>query len=131
MAVAAEHMKDDLPDEVEYRLDRWGRMARGRYDMADGGSLNILSRLIEEGPTAAAQSTDWASDHLPDDVLETDQAVARLPIRYQQAVRVHYMQGRNWPTSAKCKMIHTSRANFFLYLNAAKVAIYMTLMARI
>jgi len=131
MSAVAEHMKDDLPDEVEYRLDRWGRMARGRYDMADGGSLNILSRLIEEGPTAAAQSTDWASDHLPDDVLETDQAIARLPLRYQEAVRIHYMTGRNWPTSAKAKHIHTSRATFFLRLNAAKVGIYMTLISRI
>src|SRR6188508_3047553 len=86
---------------------------------------------IEEGPTAAAQSTDWASDHLPDDVLETDQAIARLPPRYQEAVRIHYMTGRNWPTSAKAKHIHTSRATFFLRLNAAKVGIYMTLISRI
>ena len=130
---ATEQSKDGIPDEIEYRLDRWGKMARGRYDMPGcGGEENVIYRLIREGATGAAQSTeDWASEHLPDDVMETDAAVARLPYRYKEAIKVHYMWGRNLPTQVKARMLETSPATFFLRVNAAKVGVYMTLIARV
>lgn len=124
--MAAVQHDDEVPDEVEYRLQRWGKLARGRFEHLGFNERSVIARMMEEG-AGAAQESDWASQHLPDDCCETDKAVARLPHRYKRAIRLHYMT--ELPTEVKAKILHTSRASFFLRVNAGKVGVYMTLMA--
>ena len=115
-------------DEVEVRLSHWGRKARGRYDSLGYAERSVLGRMIEEGP-GAGQVSDWASQHLPDDVVEVDGAVAKLPKRYRRAVKLHYLT--EWPTEVKAGILHTSRRNFYLLVNCGKDGVYDRLVARI
>ena len=85
-------------DVIEMRLGRWGRLARGRWENLGIGERSVLGRMIEEGP-GAGQVSDWAAHHLPDDVVEVDGAVAKLPKRYRRAVKLHYLT--EWPTEVK------------------------------
>ena len=86
---------DDL---LEGRLTRWGRLARGRGEDLGIGERSVLGRMIEEG-VGAGQVSDWAAQHLPDDVVEVDGAVAKLPKRYRRAIKIHYLT--EWPTEVK------------------------------
>jgi hypothetical protein len=119
---------DDVPDEIEGRLERWGHLARGRYEDLGITDRSVLARIIEEG-AGACQISDWASQHLPDDVVEVDQAIARLPNRYRRAIKLHYMTELD--TQTKAKEMDTSRTNFFLLVNAGKVGVYMRLVAHV
>ena len=124
----------DIRDEIEIRLVRWGHLARGRYEDLGINDRSMLARMIEEG-AGAAQVADWASQHLPDDVVETDQAVARLPKKYKRALRLHYMT--EFPVEVKAKLLsiiwrrRISRSTFYLLVNAGKTGVYMTLVARL
>jgi DNA-directed RNA polymerase specialized sigma24 family protein len=120
--------EESTDDEVERRLERWGRLARGRYEDLGINDRSMLARMIEEG-AGAAQVADWASQHLPDDVVETDQAVARLPKRYRRAIKLHYMTELD--SQSKAKAMDMSRSSFFLYVNAGKMGVYNTLVARL
>ena len=113
-----------MPDWVDQRLDRWGKLARD----GSGDEWSVLARLMVEGATGAAQVSDWLAGHLPDDVGQTDHAVAALPWRYRRAIRLQFMT--HLPTEIKARALHTSRATFFLLVNAGKVGVYMNLMAQ-
>lgn len=108
-----------MPDEIELRLERWGLLARGGYV-----DLGFPTHSAHECDMTAE---DWARLHLPDDVVDTDRAVARLPRRYKRALKVQYML--DLPTNEKVKILGTSRASFFLRLNAGKVGVWMTLLS--
>ena len=114
---------DDL---LEGRLTRWGRLARGRAEDLGIGERSVLGRMIEEG-FGAGQVSDWASRHLPDDVVEVDQAVARLPRRYKRAIKIHYLT--EWPTEVKAAELRTSRRSFYLLISVGKQGVYERLVA--
>ena len=115
-------------DLIEIRLGRWGRMARGRWENLGIGERSVLGRMIDEGP-GAGQVSDWSAHHLPDDVMEVDGAVAKLPKRYRRAVKLHYLT--EWPTEVKAGILHTSRRSFYLLINAGKQGVYDRLAMRI
>lgn len=118
---------DEVPDAIEARLVRWGRLVRGRYEALGFDESSAIARMMAEG-AGAGMASDWGASHLADDSLEIDQAVARLPRRYKSAIRLNYMT--DLPTDVKARILHTSRATFYLRLNAGKVGVYMTLMGR-
>ena len=115
-------------DVLEGRLTRWGRLARGRCEDLGIPERSVLGRMIEEGAGAGCAG-DWASRHLPDDVVEVDRAVAGLPRRYKRAIRIHYLTG--WPTEVKAGILHTSCRSFYLLINCGKQGVYDRLVARI
>ena len=115
-------------DEVEVRLSYWGRKARGRYDSLGYAERSVLGRMIDEG-AGAGQVSDWASQHLPDDVVEVDGAVAKLPRRYRRAVKLHYLT--DWPADVKAGILRTSRRRFYLLVSIGKEGVYDRLVARI
>ena len=115
-------------DVIEMRLGRWGRLARGRWENLGIGERSVLGRMIEEGP-GAGQVSDWAAHHLPDDVVEIDQAVARLPKRRRRAVKLHYLT--EWPSEVKAAELGVSRRGFYLLINCGKQGVYDWLVARL
>ena len=77
------------------RLWAMGAYGTGPMENLGIGERSVLGRMIDKG-AGAGQVSHWASHHLPDDVVEVDQAVAKLPKRRRRAIKIHYLT--EWPT---------------------------------
>jgi DNA-directed RNA polymerase specialized sigma24 family protein len=106
---------------VDERLDAWASWVRGR--LSDWPARTLLGRIIEQGVSGAAQETGGA--FMPDAILETDRAVARLDVLERRVLTEYYLTYAS--TEIKAARCGISRATFFRRLQRAQMSTFRTL----
>lgn len=96
--------------EVAYadvRLDAWASWVKG--NRGAWPSQTLLARIIEQGVSGAAQGGGTA--YMPDPVLETDRAVARIDVQLRRVLVEYYLVYSS--SDVKAAKIGVSRATFW------------------
>ena len=100
---------------ADCRLDAWASWVKG--GMASWPSLTLLGRIIEQGANGAAQVGSSVLG-MPDEVLVTDKAVARLDGILRPVVFVYYLTYAD--SAEKAKRLGVSRATFWRRVERAQ-----------
>lgn len=96
---------------VDDRLLDWGRFAREYRLPMDWSETTWLSRVIEQGPSGAAQQTQ-APIVIPPDILAVDRAVAKLRGIYRAIIRVRYVYHPGQPVEVQRRKLNMSEARW-------------------
>lgn len=104
---------------ADCRLDAWASWVKG--GMASWPSLTLLGRIIEQGANGAAQ-TGRSVEGMPDDILLTDRAVARLDLILRRTVKIYYLTYAD--SELKAKQCGCSKATFWRRVSRAQKAVY-------
>jgi len=106
---------------ADQRLAAWASWVRSK--LAAWPSRTLLGRIIEEGASGAAQGRPLET--LPDIVLQTDRAVARIEPCLSQVLRVYYLVHAS--SEVKAEACHCSRATFWRRVERGQIAVYIHL----
>lgn len=105
---------------IHDRLVDWGRAVGGRQLAGDWPSTTLLGRLIEFGPMGAGQP--GAPMPLGDPaIVDTEHAVARLPLRYRKAIVDFYASVNRLNTSICARRARCSNRQFQDLLKHARI----------
>lgn len=104
---------------ADCRLDAWASWVKG--GMSAWPSMTMLGRVIEQGLSGAAQA-GVPLVGMPDEVLATDRAVARLDVYERKVVIVYYLTYAD--SEIKAARCGVSRATFWRRVTRAQKRIY-------
>lgn len=104
---------------ADCRLDAWASWVKGGMPSLPGTTL--LGRIIEQGANGAAQ-VGQSVDGMPDDILATDRAVAKLDVFERRVIKVYYLTYAD--SEIKAAQCGCSRATFWRRLPRAQKRIY-------
>jgi hypothetical protein len=102
-------------------LSAWASWVRGVERAWPARTL--LGRIIDQGISGASQ--DGCVETMPEMVLRTDQAVARIDPILSQVIRVYYLT--HGLSEEKAKQCHCSRATFWRRVERGQLAVYQRL----
>lgn len=105
---------------ADTHLGVWASWVRGRHSAWP--SRTLLGRVIEEGWGASQGS---AVDYLPESILRTDRAVARVESILRHVLKVYYLT--HAPSEFKAAACHCSRATFWRRVERGQVAVSVLL----
>lgn len=102
-------------------LDAWASWVRSHQGAWPARTL--LARIMKEGAWGAAHGASMET--MPEPVLLTDRAVARIPVDLRHVVKVYYLTyAASEMKAARCKC---SRATFWRKVERAQIAVYREL----
>lgn len=108
-------------DPLQKRLTAWGWEWSARLERECTLSVSIPCTLCLDGAggTVPGHRVLMAPhDWLPRDVVETHRAIQRLPLRHQQVVASHYVEGHR-PLKQRCGELGIAASTYYQRLDRA------------
>lgn len=91
---------------VDIILHEWGRWMRGADDVLGWSKVSVLGKVKIDGVDGAAQAT--APTEIPEGVMVTDAAIAKLKDVRQKVVKIAYMHYPNAPRDVQRRKLRMS-----------------------
>jgi hypothetical protein len=110
---------------VDLVLEEWGKWMRNANKVLGWQTCNILGKVRVEGLAGAAQAN--APTDIPQTVMETDAAVAKLDKIYQDVLAVEYISHSNASSDTKRRKLKMDKSRWDNLLGQARKFVAMTL----
>lgn len=103
---------------VDIILYEWGRWMRGADDVLGWSKVSVLGKVKIDGLDGAAQAS--APTEIPDGVMVTDAAVAKLGNIRQRVIKIAYMRFPNAPSVVHRRQLRMSQSRWSYLLREAR-----------